>query len=259
MNTENKFLRSVKSLDSLERVERAKKVIKELTYRIHDVIQLYASIEIVVYSDSLSSQIPPSYAAHAFNNFQSSLHNYLFIRLISIWDQAADNAVSIPTALALVDCPTVIEHLALELHRFHANSRAAKLGKAEEDPDFEIIFQETQDRFGKDSADKLRHELPKLISNGRSLMSGEILKRTRNLRDHLSHSLSETRRETNGPVDRAKFGDEKYILNASIPIIEGLYTYVNGVSFDISVESCEAASKRAIQLWGNCKFDLASE
>ena len=75
-----------------------------------------------------------------------------------------------------------------------------------------------------------------------------------NIRDkHLAHSLETTHREKNGPVQPMKYGDETALLNASIPIVERLYCWVNGTSF--SIENSQAIDQiNAEALWTGCKF-----
>ena len=75
-----------------------------------------------------------------------------------------------------------------------------------------------------------------------------------NIRDkHLAHSLETTHREKNGPVQPMKYGDETALLNASMPIIERLYCWVNGTSFSIE-NSQKIDQHNAEALWTGCKF-----
>ena len=78
-----------------------------------------------------------------------------------------------------------------------------------------------------------------------------------NLRNkYLAHSLTETRREREvGPVDPMKYGDERDMLNASLPIVEKLYCWINGTSFDFE-NSRGIHRKNAEALWEACKFDI---
>ena len=76
-----------------------------------------------------------------------------------------------------------------------------------------------------------------------------------NIRDkHIAHSLEATHREKKeGPVQPMKYVDETKLLNASIPILERLYCWVNGTSF--SIENSQKIDQRnAEALWNGCKF-----
>jgi hypothetical protein len=70
--------------------------------------------------------------------------------------------------------------------------------------------------------------------NALEALSSPRLASVMNLRDkHFAHSLTTTRREKQSPVQPMKFGDETTLLEASIPIVERLYCWVNGKGFSI--------------------------
>jgi hypothetical protein len=50
-----------------------------------------------------------------------------------------------------------------------------------------------------------------------------------------------------------KFGDETTLLEASIPIVERLYCWVNGKGFSIK-DSQEIDQENAEALWNGCQF-----
>jgi hypothetical protein len=77
-----------------------------------------------------------------------------------------------------------------------------------------------------------------------------------NLRDkHLAHSLTETRREKAGPIAPMKYGDERRVLDDTLPIVEALYCWVNGRSFSFD-DSRKIDRKNAMALWEGCKFTI---
>jgi hypothetical protein len=78
-----------------------------------------------------------------------------------------------------------------------------------------------------------------------------------NLRDkHLAHSLTQTRREQKvGPIAPMKYGDERVILEATLPIVEALYRWVNGCSFSFD-DSREIDQRNAKALWEGCRFSI---
>jgi hypothetical protein len=77
-----------------------------------------------------------------------------------------------------------------------------------------------------------------------------------NLRDkHLAHSLTSTRREKRAPVQPMKLGDETHLLNASVPIVERLYCWMNGKGFSVG-DSQRIDQENAEALWNGCKFDV---
>ncbi len=76
------------------------------------------------------------------------------------------------------------------------------------------------------------------------------------LRDkHLAHSLSETRREQKAPVAPMKYGDERDLLNASLPIVQALYCWVSGTGFSFE-DSRKIHRANAKALWEACTFDI---
>ena len=98
----------IEKLGPTERLKRAKEILRELTGRIDRVLLLNETCKIVVYSDTISKQIPESHAGHAFADLQNALHEQLIIRTLALWDKAAENALSIPTVLALIDSDAVV-------------------------------------------------------------------------------------------------------------------------------------------------------
>ena len=72
---------------------------------------------------------------------------------------------------------------------------------------------------------------------------------------NLAHSLTITREEKRGPVLPAKYGDEAQLLEASIPIVEALYCWVNGVSFSIDT-SRQINARNAEAFWKGCSINV---
>ena len=103
------------------RIERAEEIIKHLTHQMDAMLQRQATNDLVVYSETISSQIPRSRAAIAFNLLRNDLHSYAIIRLLAVWDPPEDNALSIPTAILLLDNDDVIDELQKSVHDDHAN------------------------------------------------------------------------------------------------------------------------------------------
>ena len=58
--------------------------------------------------NKLSSQIPESYAANAFNVFQQSIHQFEIVRLCALWDSAELEKENIPTVVGLIDDAQVL-------------------------------------------------------------------------------------------------------------------------------------------------------
>ena len=86
-----------KNLGAPERIERAKAKIEKVLDHFLYALELHANNADVVYSSVLSSQIPTSYAANAFNVFQRSMHQIAVVRLCALWDGVDADKENIPT------------------------------------------------------------------------------------------------------------------------------------------------------------------
>jgi len=75
---------------------------------------MHESNTLVIYSPKMSAQIPRSFAAHAFNQFQRSMHLFEIIRLCGLWDPSGTDRESIPTMVELFDEPALVEQIARE-------------------------------------------------------------------------------------------------------------------------------------------------
>jgi hypothetical protein len=242
-----------------QRIDLAKaKMAKVLDHFLY-VIELHANNSFVVYSPTLVSQIPQSFAANAFNVFQRSMHQIEIVRLCAIWDTADPDKENIPTVVELIDSERIIESLAAET-RSHWTGNGGLLLNPSDDPGLAAIEREavrhSNAQFGDEQAVRATAELKDAIKESRAILRSTQLASAMNLRDkHLAHSLTTTRREKRAPVPPMKFGDETNLLNASIPIVERLYCWVNGKGFTIS-DSQEIDQKNAEALWNGCKFSV---
>ena len=250
--------KAIERLPRPERIGLAKpKMTKVLDHFLY-VVELHANNSFVVFSPVLASQIPQSYAANAFNVFQRSMHQIEIVRLCAIWDGVDLDKENIPTAVALIDGDEIIEVLAEETRSHWVNGASERLLNPSNDPALAAIEREmvvaSNRQFADEQASKARTELTQAIADTRAVLGSARLASIMNIRDkHLAHSLETTRREKNGPVQPMKYGDETELLNASIPIIERLYCWVNGTSFSIE-QSQEIDQKNAEALWTGCKF-----
>jgi hypothetical protein len=77
--------------DDAERLSAAKHRTRKLIDHIFSLFMMHEANAIVTYSDCLSRQIPRSFAAHAFNQFQTSMHLFEIIRLCALWDSASEH------------------------------------------------------------------------------------------------------------------------------------------------------------------------
>lgn len=81
MSGRDKLLR----LTIAERLALAKAKTERVVDHLLYILELHENNEIIVYSHTLRSQIPTSYAANAFIVFRHGLHQFEIVRLCALW------------------------------------------------------------------------------------------------------------------------------------------------------------------------------
>jgi len=220
------------SWDTQKRIDEAKRITALVVDHLQYLLDIHESNAVLLYSDTLSKQVPKSHAANAFNVFREAMHQIEIVRVCALWDTAHIEKESIPTVIELIDDPKVL----------HALADQARVGHHEE--------------FGRQQAQKAVTSLKEAIKKARELKKSERLKSIRNLRDkHVAHYLTETIEEKKGPVAPMKHGDEGPVLDATIPIVEALNSWVNGVG--LSFKAAQAIDRKCAEaLWGACTFKV---
>jgi len=253
-------MRIFENLPTAERVEAAKEKTRRIVDHLLYLLALHENNAIVLYSPTVSAQIPTSFAANAFNTFQRGLHLFEIVRLCALWDSARPDRESIPTVIQLIDDSDVIETLVQETAA-QWQKREPQLPLDDIDPELhnEVIQQLrlNQEGFAQQEAQKAREGLRKAIHDSRLITSSQKLQSILNLRHKsLAHSLSVTDLERKlGEVEPMKYGYERDVLNSTLPIVEALYCWVNGCSF-LFENSQKIARKNAEALWTACTFNI---
>jgi AbiU2 len=242
-----------------DRVRAAKEKTQRVVDHLLHLLALHENNAIVVYSPTLASQIPRSYAANAFNMFQESLHRFEIVRLCALWDLPSPDRESIPTIVRLVNDSRVIDALVEETRSSWSSKVPAN---PSEDPELDAAV---RDRLGqlnelraKEKTAEARVGISRSIERGQEIEGSVCLAGVKNLRDrHLAHSLSASSHDKTRPVPPMQYGDERKLLLESIPLVEDLHLWVNctGFSFD---KSREIARRNAEALWNHCKLDIES-
>jgi hypothetical protein len=250
------------SFSATERIAAAKQKTRRVVDHFLYLLELHENNAIILYTPTLSAQIPTSFAANAFNVFQRGLHQFEIVRLCALWDRAELEKENIPSIIELIDRSEVIERLVEETASYWSGAGGRILNPSD-DPEIHAMeleaLQRSNQEFGAEQAQKARDGLRKAISDARTIMASPQYASIMNLRDkHLAHSLSQTRREQKvGPLPAIKYGDERDMLNASIPIVEALYCWVNGTSISFE-DSRRLDQKNAKALWGSCAFNITN-
>jgi hypothetical protein len=246
-----------KSLTARERIEKAKAKMERVLDHFLYLLELHANNTYVVYSPILSSQIPASYAANAFNVFQRSMHQIAIVRLCALWDGVDPDKENVPTVVALIDDEEVIRMLADDTRQQWADNPIS-LSDGSDDPAIAAAemkaARDAEIRFGDQEAAKCSADLRQAIANTQAILASPLLSSVMNIRDkHLAHSLEATYREKRGPVSPMKYGDEADLINQSCPIVEQFFCWVNGKSFSLA-NSRTIDDENASALWHACKF-----
>jgi hypothetical protein len=87
-----------------KRITEAKRLTERLVDHAHYLLDIRENNAIVIYSDTLSKQIPRSYAANSFNVFREALHQIELVRLSALWDQAHIENEAIPSVRCRPEC-----------------------------------------------------------------------------------------------------------------------------------------------------------
>jgi hypothetical protein len=238
-----------------DRIALAKQLMRKATDHVLHALALHETNQIVAYSDTLSSQIPPSHAAHAFNLFRDSLLHYGIIRLYAVWDDDRDLAAeSIPVVVNLVDDHDVQLALMRQTCAAWARQGARLLTEPDPDPEFAVSIakavSEHEDRFGRQQAIKAARSLKLAIQETHEILASDDFRSIRQLRHRfLAHALSHTREETRvGPIPPPKHDELFRLLDRTLRIAHVLYGTVCGAGFDFE-DSRRIDRKQAQALW----------
>lgn len=219
--------------ETQKRIDEAKRITARLVDHAQYLLDIHENNAIVLYSDTLSKQIPKSYAANAFNIFREAMHQIEVVRICAIWDQPSIDRESILTVIELIDDQKVIDAL-------------AEQARASSGPG-----------TGDKQAERAVAALKDAIQKARELRKSGRLKSIRNLRDkHVAHYLTQTTEEKkSGPIETMKHGDEGPVLDATISIVEALNSWVNNVGMPLKAAQ-EIDRKCAEALWQACTFKI---
>jgi hypothetical protein len=201
-----------------ERVALAKQKTERVVGHLVYLLQLNANNEIVIYSSALSSQIPTSYAANAFNTFVGALGRFEIVRLCALWDSPQIDKENIPIIVKLVDDRDVVEALVEETRSHWSQKGGQLLTSEDDDPSLAVVsaaeWAEIDKQFGEEEGIRARSDLQAAIAEVRTMLKSKHLAGIMNFRDkHLAHSLSQTRREKVAPIDPMNPGDEHGIFD----------------------------------------------
>lgn len=249
----------LKNLPPAERIDRAKAKMERVVDHFRYVLQLHENNVCIAYSPVLSSQIPESFAANAFNIFQRGAYQFEIVRLCALWDSPEADKENILTVVELIDSPCVLAMLSEDMRQFWLNLDGGLINPSDDPVVREQerqIIKDSNAQEGEEHANRCRDELLQAIKSAKNIQKSPELAAIMNLRNkYLAHSLEQTRLEKKkkGTVQPIEVGDETKLLEESIPIVEALYAWVNGVSFPVA-DFRDIHRKNAQVLWTGCTF-----
>jgi len=248
---------SVEELTTGDRIAAAKKCVEKVVGHVLHSIALHENNEVFIYSEVISSQIPESFAANAFNLTRDALFRYSLIRLCAVWDHdLGEEAETIPRVVNLISNRSVISALMQETcsqwpTQPLPNSKAIK-NPAESDSEGHSNWTFT-DNFGRQQGAKAGRQLRSAVRSANAIIASQELRSIKNFRDkHIAHALSATRKEKAiGPIPLPARRAEIDLLKTTVDLVHTFYCWVNGTDFDFET-SFEIRQRHAEALWKGC-------
>lgn len=245
-------------LPSFERLVVAKARADKLVHHLVPLFLMHESNAVVIYSQKLSKQIPRSYAAHAFNQFQRSMHLFELVRLCAMWDGPGDYRESIPTIIALFNEPELIDQLVADAHTFHANEMPPDTVGAESAGKW---WKGDRKAFADVVAATIREKLSFAVSKAEEVLATPQLKALMDFRhSYIAHNLDipEPPGDAEGSVEKLKYSTETVILDATVAVADALHHGLNRTGFDW--KGTRAMARRNAQaLWNHCTFEIPDQ
>lgn len=253
---------TVGSLPVADRIALAEQKTNKLVDGLLNLLPVHEANQIIVYTPRLASQIPPSYAAHAFNSFSDSLLRFEVVRLCALFDPCRDDDLekeSIPAVVGLIDDPEVLDALIERARHNYTSGRGeiVMVPEAEHLRESVTAANEKHEFLRTErEAKRTLNTLKLAIKKTKALAASGKLKAVRNVRDKfIAHSLRQTNLEKKEGVQNMQYGDEKLLLWKAIVIVDALYCGVNGTGFAWKA-SINMARRNAAELWNNCSFQI---
>lgn len=241
------------TLNTSARVAAAETKVSELVNQMLDLFALHEANRFITYTPLLSKQIPASHAAHAFNVFQRSSFLFEVLRVCALWESPEENRISIPTVVALIDEPKVLDALGKRIVAAWSGPPSA----SEMDPQIAAAWAERDREFGEEQRSKLMGWTLRAIHKARAVTLNDKLRSLRNFRDkNIAHSLTTSRAESRGTVfSTPKYGDERFLVTVSATVLRCLYLGISNTDFNFR-NSRRIARRRATSLWTGCRFEI---
>lgn len=212
---------SLNALSAPERLKSARDRASRLVDHVSALFLMRESNRLVVSSPTLAKQIPRSFAANAFNQFQISMHLFEIVRLCALWDSYRDDRESIPAIVALIDKPEIIDLASNEVHSYYLSLACPRDLTSTDDPIAEEIKRDWWDRErvarASDEAQSVREQLSQAIEKSNAIRASDDVRALREFRHtHIAHNLDLGTIDQETEVHRLKHGDESNLLDKTV-------------------------------------------
>jgi hypothetical protein len=229
----SRLSRPLKEFTPQQRFEHVTEMVDRLIDLMMPVITLHETNRIVAFSDRLSSQIPPSYAANAFIDFQGALLDAETARLVRLWDRPEWSRNSIQTAYWLT-----VDRDFRNLCDQHAKDVLGAMF-------IDTWYEDRQARSWR----RLDFLAPRAFE-------APIFERLENYRNkHLSHSLMQSAKEKHKVIPNATYRDHERLLARTLIILRLLNMNLRQAGFDWS-NSFRIARSNAESRWNSSTFSF---
>ncbi|MCJ2031257.1 hypothetical protein MKK50_17975 [Methylobacterium sp. J-043] len=246
------------NLTNERRIEIAQQRADRFIDHVRDLASVHEANKIVVYSKALSSQVPQSHAASAFNQMQRSMLMFELVRLCAMWDPCREDRESAPTIADLIDKPEIIRKIVDDRHSRYANEPEPFDCSPTSDP----LIQKAQDEWWEKDrqeradfeANRTREQLTEALDRIAKMRASPILKSMRDFRDeNIAHNLDPNRSSAGG--QRPRYGDERPLLRETVKVADLLHRGLNDTHF-FWLDARRQARRDARALWLRCRFDI---
>lgn len=241
------------------RLSEADRKVNELWTYVSNLVKMHESNEYLLYRPEVVSQIPPSYAAHAFNILQHSVLLAELVKLCALWDDPDLDTNSIPTIVKLVDHQDVKDLLRLK-YRNSARDHMRSLSQAMPSISIFQLRGHWRDEI-KREMDRFDEFWGKGVDDARKIIGSAQLSSIKNFRNHeIAHNLEKVIaiNKTGKGARRVRYGDEKYVLTKSVDSAFNLNILIRQAHFDYSIVE-KTAKRSAADLWLNCKLTIGGK
>ncbi len=215
--------------------------IKAATGLLDEILQVAETHRLIFYKGGVATHIPKSYGAHAFHTLQRTNLNYLIVRLCALWD-SRDDTIGLKGVFVRITPEIITE----------AKQRA-EAAYAPPGPNPSANEQNCRQRLGLENADRAELAIQQATDRFKVVKIDERFATIQRMRHKaVAHAGFEPRR--NKP-SRPSFilGDEEWLIEQSIYVLQRLYAGINGTSYSFE-DSRLIYRRQAKGFWSNLDF-----